>query len=203
MRGWRQMGRLGSIAATVGLLFMLCGCTSLQTTNTAQKAGADVQEEHQAVACPTPVDLVAPVTVKFPYIAPPNSVDLCGEPVPLNRQDVYERFDKEFTLVVYNQAQVYLWLKRMERYFPAIEERLRSYNLPGDLKYVAIVESDLLPNACSPKGAAGPFTMEVTVETELICLNAAGKPVDVSKAQTIQQKFSSVTVKPSVGASCL
>ena len=92
-----------------------------------------------------------------PYIAPPNSVDLCGEPVPLDRQDVYERFDKEFTLVVYNHAQVYLWLKRMERYFPAIEERLRYYGLPDDLKYVAIVESDLLPNACSPKGAAGPW----------------------------------------------
>jgi LysM repeat protein len=45
----------------------------------------------------------------------------------------------------------------MERYFPAIEERLRYYNLPDDLKYVAIVESDLLPNACSPKGAAGPW----------------------------------------------
>jgi hypothetical protein len=70
---------------------------------------------------------------------------------------VYERFDKEFTLVVYNHAQVYLWLKRMERYFPIIEERLHYYNLPDDLKYVAIVESDLLPDACSPKGAAGPW----------------------------------------------
>jgi hypothetical protein len=47
-----------------------------------------------------------------------------------------------------------------------------------------------------PKAAAGPFTLEVTVETELICLNKAGKPVDVSQAQTIQEKFSSVTVKP-------
>ena len=47
-----------------------------------------------------------------------------------------------------------------------------------------------------PKGASGPFTLEVTVETDLICRDAAGKPVDVSKAQTIQEKFSSVTVKP-------
>ena len=29
--------------------------------------------------------------------------------------------------------------------------------MPDDLKYVAIVESDLLPDACSPKGAAGPW----------------------------------------------
>ena len=47
-----------------------------------------------------------------------------------------------------------------------------------------------------PKGAPGPFTLEVTVETELICLNKAGKPVDVSEAQTIQEKFASVTIKP-------
>jgi LysM repeat protein len=71
--------------------------------------------------------------------------------------EVYERFDREFTLVVYNHAQVYLWLKRMERYFPAIEDRLRYFNLPDDLKWVAIVESDLVPNVCSPKGAAGPW----------------------------------------------
>lgn len=47
-----------------------------------------------------------------------------------------------------------------------------------------------------PKGAPGPFTLEVTVETELICRNAAGKAVDVSQAQVIQEKFSSVTVRP-------
>jgi hypothetical protein len=47
-----------------------------------------------------------------------------------------------------------------------------------------------------PKGASGPFTLEVTVETELICRNAAGKDVDVSKAHTIQEKFSSVSVRP-------
>jgi membrane-bound lytic murein transglycosylase D len=92
-----------------------------------------------------------------PYYPPPDTIDLCGEPVPLDVQAVQERFDREFTLIVYNHAQVYLWLKRMERYFPWIEERLRYYNLPEDLKYVAIVESDLLPNACSPKGAAGPW----------------------------------------------
>jgi len=47
-----------------------------------------------------------------------------------------------------------------------------------------------------PKGAAGSFSLEVTVETELICRDAAGKPVEVSEAQTIQEKFSSVSVKP-------
>ena len=94
---------------------------------------------------------------QVPYYPPPDKMDLCGEPVPLHVQEVLERFDREFTIIVYNHAQVYLWLKRMERYFPSIEERLRALNLPDDLKYVAIAESDLLPNAASPKGAAGPW----------------------------------------------
>ena len=138
------------VAAAVVLLFGVCGCTSLQTANTVERpVASQVQERQQA---PAPA-----VFVNAPYIPAPNSIDLCGEPVPLQRGDVYERFDKEFTLIVYNHAQVYLWLKRMERYFPIVEERLRHYNLPDDLKYVAIAESDLLPNACSPKGAAGPW----------------------------------------------
>jgi len=154
MGGGGKSEKLGAAAAAIGLLLWVCGCTSLQTTNTVRQpaAGAAAQgsEGHQPPE-------TAGAVVSVPYIPAPNSIDLCGEPVPLDRQDVYERFDKEFTLVVYNHAQVYLWLKRMERYFPAIEERLRYFNLPEDLKYVAIVESDLLPNACSPKGAAGPW----------------------------------------------
>ncbi len=154
MKGRGQTKRLGAAAAAVGLIFAVCGCASLQTTDTVQQpATGQVMESHKASA---PAG-VASASMNVPYIPPPNSIDLCGEPVPLQRQDVYERFDKEFTLVVYNHAQVYLWLKRMERYFPIIEERLHYYNLPEDLKYVAIVESDLLPDVCSPKGAAGPW----------------------------------------------
>ncbi len=154
MKGRRQTVRLGAAAAAVGLILGVCGCASLQTADTAQQpAAVHVMESRKT---PAPAG-VAVASINVPYVPPPNSMDLCGEPVPLERQDVYERFDKEFTLVVYNHAQVYLWLKRMERYFPAIEERLHHYNLPDDLKYVAIVESDLLPNACSPKGAAGPW----------------------------------------------
>jgi hypothetical protein len=154
MKGRRQTKRLGAAAAAVGLILGVCGCASVQKTDTVQQPVAgQVMESHKASA---PAG-VASAPMSVPFMPPPNSIDLCGEPVPLERQDVYERFDKEFTLVVYNHAQVYLWLKRMERYFPMIEERLHHYNLPEDLKYVAIVESDLLPEACSPKGAAGPW----------------------------------------------
>lgn len=92
-----------------------------------------------------------------PYFALPDRLDLCGEPVPLQIEDVKERFDREFTIVVYSHAQVYLWLKRKERYFPWLEKQLAMSKLPDDLKYVAVAESDLLLSAASPAGAVGPW----------------------------------------------
>src|SRR5262249_55939 len=81
-------------------------------------------------------------------------IDLCGEPVPLESPEVLERFDREFTLVVYNHAQVYRWLKHKERYFPWIEQTLRRLNLPEDLKYVALVESEPVTNASGQRKSA-------------------------------------------------
>ena len=45
----------------------------------------------------------------------PSSLTLCGEPVPLNDRKAWEMMDREFTMVVYDSAQVYLWLKRSSR----------------------------------------------------------------------------------------
>jgi membrane-bound lytic murein transglycosylase D len=98
----------------------------------------------------------------MPYYAPPESMDLCGEEVPLRVQDVRERFDREFTLVVYNHAQVILWLKRKDRYFPWLERQLAANNLPDDLKYVTIAETDLLLSKASPSGAMGPWQFVAT-----------------------------------------
>jgi membrane-bound lytic murein transglycosylase D len=98
-------------------------------------------------------------TIPFavPYHAPPEQLELCGEVVPLNLQDVKERLDREFTIVVYGHAQVYLWLKRMQRYFPWLEKEIERNGLPNDLKYVAVAESDLQVSASSPAGAVGPW----------------------------------------------
>ena len=42
-----------------------------------------------------------------------------------------------------------------ELYFPIFEEKLDKYNLPLELKYLAVVESSLNPLAVSPSGAVG------------------------------------------------
>jgi len=153
-----RIGFRGVAPAVLGILLSIAcsGCT------TTPQPSPSASPQSQPPAAREPVHVApqaAPVScaATFPYYPPPDRLDLCGEPVPLQHESVRERFDREFTTVVYNHAQVYLWLKRMDRYFPQIEERLKSMGLPDDLKYVAIVESDLVPNVVSPKGAAGPW----------------------------------------------
>ncbi|MBI5586179.1 MAG: lytic transglycosylase domain-containing protein [Deltaproteobacteria bacterium] len=85
----------------------------------------------------------------------PSELSLCGERVPLENQAVWEMMDREFTLIVYDRAQVYLWLKRKERFFPFIETQLKAKGMPDDLKYLLVAESSLRSRAVSNKGASG------------------------------------------------
>ncbi len=95
----------------------------------------------------------------FDNIALPESVTLCGEPIPLENPNVYEMLDREFTILVWDRAQVFLWLKRAGRYFPYIEKRLAEAGMPDDLKYLAVAESSLLTYAKSSHGAKGPWQL--------------------------------------------
>ncbi len=79
----------------------------------------------------------------------------CDKSVPLDNQQIRERFEKEFLLILWNRPQVILWIKRSARYFPLIEKMLKEADLPDDLKFVAVVESALRPHIRSSKGAVG------------------------------------------------
>jgi hypothetical protein len=92
--------------------------------------------------------LVSAIRVKGP-------ISFAGEPVPLDIPDVREKLEKELLLMLWDRAQVILWLKRTGRYFPQIEAILAKSGLPDDLKYVAVIESALKPHAGSTRGARG------------------------------------------------
>lgn len=79
----------------------------------------------------------------------------CGERVPIERDDIRERLEKELLLMLWDRAQVILWLKRTGRYFPHIQTVLRGSNMPDDLKFIAVIESALKPHAGSSAGARG------------------------------------------------
>jgi membrane-bound lytic murein transglycosylase D len=88
------------------------------------------------------------------YRLPPK-VEFAGQSVPVGRRDVWERLDQEFLLYIGRPGQIMLWLKRMGTFMPLIEQRLKGYGLPDDLKYLAVVESSLRPTAVSSAGAGG------------------------------------------------
>ena len=103
--------------------------------------GADTKETHFPSLISS-LRLSAPIT-------------FCGEKVPMEIQDIKERFEKELLLTLWDRPQVILWLKRSSRYLPIIEKMLKQNKLPDDLKYIAIAESALRPHASSNKGAIG------------------------------------------------
>ena len=57
--------------------------------------------------------------------------------------------------VVRNRNYIQTMLERKDYYFPLFERKLAEYNLPNELKYLAIVESGLNHAAISKSGAVG------------------------------------------------
>lgn len=90
------------------------------------------------------------------WMAPqvPDQMNFAGESVPLERWDVYERFDRELLFNYYYQNNIIYMLKLSNRYFPIIEERLKANGIPDDFKYLCIAESNL-QNLTSRAGAVG------------------------------------------------
>ena len=100
------------------------------------------------------------------FAAPvPQSVEFCGQKVPLNNTFVTEALDRELSYLTYQHATTFLILKRAFRYFPLIEPVLKQNNVPDDLKYLAVAESSL-NNAVSPAKAEGFWQFMPTTAKE-------------------------------------
>ena len=84
----------------------------------------------------------------------PSKVDFCGERVPVDNFEVYERLDRELTVNTYWHSYTINALKNSERWFSVIEPILEKNGIPSDFKYLCVIESNL-SNASSPKGAIG------------------------------------------------
>ncbi len=85
----------------------------------------------------------------------PKSMMFCGKRVELDREDMFERFDRELTSLAYGHGNTLLTIKRANKYFPVIVPILKANGVPEDVVYLACVESYLSPRAYSPAKAAG------------------------------------------------
>jgi membrane-bound lytic murein transglycosylase D len=84
----------------------------------------------------------------------PNNLNLAGERVPIEIEDVKERMDRELLVNTYWQSNGLLLLKRAHKYFLILEPLLKKYGIPDDFKYLALAESGFIDET-STAGAAG------------------------------------------------
>jgi hypothetical protein len=114
---------------------------------TPTAAGAEADPALEALRT-----LPARVLAELPI---PDQAPFCGQPFPLDRPEVREALAYELVLTVGRPTMPLLWTRRAPSVLPLIEARLREARLPDDLKYVAMIESDLRWTTRSPAGALG------------------------------------------------
>ncbi len=117
------------------LAFLVFCCFDLVRDNSVSLPGNRVQQE-----------------VRPPAIS--SEVRFAGEKMPIEYFDVWESLDRELSSNTFFHSNLLLYLKRAARWFPVIEPILQEYGVPDDMKYLALIESNLL-NLVSPAGAAG------------------------------------------------
>lgn len=136
------------------LLLLLSLSHAAAETNTAQlkrhgflqKTGADPERETPYPR--NPID-----SLQFP--SPPSTLILCDKQIPLGRDDVRERFEREFYLILENRGLLTILAKRHAKFVSAISDEIGRLRLPSDLIYLAIAESYLNPRVVSTAGAGG------------------------------------------------
>ena len=87
--------------------------------------------------------------------AVPRYVVFAGDTVRFDRDDLYERMDRELLAFTYMHSNSALMLRRSKRIFSLVVPILKKNGVPEDLKYLMAIESNLDPKAVSVAGAAG------------------------------------------------
>lgn len=85
----------------------------------------------------------------------PKMIVFAGDTIRFDRQDIYERMDRELISFTYMHTNSTLMLKRSKRIFAKVVPILRANGVPEDLKYLMAIESSFDPKALSSAGAAG------------------------------------------------
>ncbi|RYU92998.1 LysM peptidoglycan-binding domain-containing protein [Emticicia agri] len=94
-------------------------------------------------------------------------VDFAGITVELDA-DAQKLVQKEIATLLYPENKYVLdKLQRMQWYFPVIERILELEKVPDDFKYLAVVESSLLPDAVSSSNAVGFWQMKASTAQEV------------------------------------
>lgn len=115
----------------------------------------------ETVASVNPTDSIDLYQPAYDYeYVPDASYDLVADRIACIQSDIpltYNHRVKSFVdyFTVRDREYTRMVIRRKDIYFPLFEAYLKKYNMPQDLKYLAIVESGLKPEARSRVGAVG------------------------------------------------
>ncbi|NLX81615.1 MAG: lytic transglycosylase domain-containing protein [Proteiniphilum sp.] len=96
----------------------------------------------------------------------PDEMTFAGEKIVFDRYDFRERMDREINSFTYFHSTTMMLIKRANRIFPIIEPILKENGMPDDLKYLAVIESNLDSRSVSPARAAGLWQFMPTTGPE-------------------------------------
>ena len=123
--------------------------------------------------------------------AVPEYVDFAGDRITFDRDDLYERMDRELMTFTYMHTTSSLMLKRSVRYFSQVVPILKEKGIPEDLKYLMVIESNLDPKAVSVSGAAGlwQFTKATAKQYGLEVSEEVDERYNIEKATEAACKY--------------
>jgi len=133
----------------MGLMIGISSFTAFSFTEIGNNESETSVNELPAAPVPQPLLLDEE---KDPLI--PENLDFAGEKVPVEREEVKKKLDRELDYNYNDKSSTKFILGMVNRWFPVIEPILSAYGVPNDFKYLCIAES-ALQNKVSPVGAAG------------------------------------------------
>ncbi|SEG71149.1 Transglycosylase SLT domain-containing protein [Sphingobacterium lactis] len=84
-----------------------------------------------------------------------NRISFAEENIPLEEVAVKRKLDKYLSRFAYLKKPSHHIHRKADKMLPRIAKILKSYGVPEDFKYIAVVESSLNPQTTSHKGAGG------------------------------------------------
>lgn len=121
----------------------------------------------------------------------PKMIVFAGDTIRFDRQDIYERMDRELISFTYMHTNSTLMLKRSKRIFAKVVPILRANGVPEDLKYLMAIESNFDPKALSSAGAAGlwQFTKSTAKEYGLEVSSEVDERYHIEKEMVAACKY--------------
>lgn len=102
----------------------------------------------------------------------PETISLCDKKISLVKEEMRERFEREYYQFLENRGLITVLVKRYLKYAGFINGEIQKMALPPDLIYLVITESYLNPRAVSQAQAAGLWQfMKETGKKEGLVIN--------------------------------